>query len=553
VTAVRCGFLSGGFVGLFATLFALGLAVPPQATADWPLYGHDIANTRDGGTEGPVPADVPTLDRAWRFTSSSDFTGTPVVADGLVVAGDFAGHVYAIDAVSGDLRWKHDLAQPINGSAAIDLHAPSGPTVYIPLQQVGSPRVAALSLRDGKVLWKTVLTHQPTSSVYGSPAVWKHNLYIGTSGPNGDNSTARGTVVSLKGATGAVRWRAYTVPPGDDGGAVWSTPAIDPATGTLYVGTGNAYHAPAANTTDAVLALDAATGQVLAHYQATPGDVFGADNPLGTDADFGASPNLFESSSGQKLVGMGAKDGNYYALDRPSLDLAWRTSIGPGSAIGGFLGSTAFDGTRIYGSDALTSQVSAIDRDGAISWSSSDGGSLDFSPLTVANGVLYTANQAGFLTARDAQTGTTLTRLQLGGPTFGGISATGRALYAAVGIGPPPQPGPQQAGSGSIVAFGDTSVSGGSPGGGGAKKLRFRVRPRHVVAGRITRFHFRTRAHSRPVARTRIRLAKRHVRSDRRGRAEIIAALRHGKHRVRARKPGFQRATATVVARRRSR
>jgi hypothetical protein len=272
-----------------------------------------------------------------------------------------------------------------------------------------------------------------------------------------------------------VRWRTFTVPPGYDGGAVWCTPAIDAATGRVYVGTGNAYHAPSADTTDAVLALDSATGQILSRYQAQSGDIFGADNPTGPDADFGASPNLIQGPGAQALVGAGAKDGAYYAVARSSFNLAWRTSIGPGGAAGGFIGSTVYDGARIYGSDALTSQVAAMDRGGSLQWSSLDGGTLDFSPLAMGNGVLYTANQPGFLTARDPGTGTVLMRIPLGGATFGGISVTGGAVYAAVGLGPPPSPAPQQTGSGSIVAFGDTSRSGAASSG----------HPGHLRAGQV--------------------------------------------------------------------
>src|SRR5206468_2571507 len=143
----------------------------------------------------------------------------------------------------------------------------------------------------------------------------------------------------------------------------WSTPAIDAATGRLYVGTGNAYHAPAADTTDAMLALDAATGAILGRYQASAGDTFsGQDDPAGPDADFGASPNLLTGADGRSLVGEGDKAGVYHALDRDSMRPVWQTSIGPGSAIGGVLGSTAYDGRRVYGTDAADGGVWALGR-----------------------------------------------------------------------------------------------------------------------------------------------------------------------------------------------
>jgi polyvinyl alcohol dehydrogenase (cytochrome) len=338
--------------------------------------------------------------------------------------------------------------------------------VFVPVAQVGGPRLLALSLKDGRVRWDTVLTRQSSADVFGSPTVWNGTVYIGTSGPNNDNSTARGSVVALSEATGRRRWQTFTVPQGRDGGAVWSTPAIDTARGRLYVGTGNAYHQPAADTTDAMMVLSASTGAVLAHFQATPDDAFAANDPAGPDADFGASPNLLVGPSGRSLVGEGQKSGTYWALDRATMRPVWMQTIGPGSAVGGILASTAYDGSRIYGSDSADGQIWALDRAGAMQWSSLDPGAAEFSPVASAHGVLYSVDPAGFLVARDSATGLVLNAFSLGGPSFGGVSVAGGSLYAAVGTGPPPQPAPAEDGSGSIVAFGETSSSGSTSLGG---------------------------------------------------------------------------------------
>jgi polyvinyl alcohol dehydrogenase (cytochrome) len=532
----------------------VGLAAPAPAAADWPVYGRDLANTRDAGKDGPTVAQIPTLAETWRFDSpTGDFTGTPVLANGVLIAGDYSGTVYALDAVTGKLRWSKNVGGPVNGSAAIDPSAPGGAAVYVPVATVGSPRLAALSLADGRPRWSSVLTNQPSSSVYGSPTYWKGTVYIGTSGPNGDDSNARGTVVALRESDGAVRWRTFTVPPGHDGGPVWSTPAIDAATGRLYVGTGNAYHAPAADTTDAIVALDASSGAILGHYQAIADDIFAPDNPAGPDADFGASPNLMHGPNGQALVGEGAKDGFYYALDRATMKFVWKAANGPGSALGGFVGSTAYDGKRVYGSNALTSQVAAIGRDGASQWSSADGGTADFSPVAVANGALYSAAPGGSVTIRDGASGTVLKTLALGAPTFGGISTTGGAVYAAVGVGPPPPPAPQQDGTGSIVAFGDTSRSGahGGGGGGGHKtraRIKLSVKPRVVRAGRKTALRFTARARSRVVRGAIVRLAGHRVRTGRKGVARMVVRLKHGRHLARASKRGLRSGRVTVYA-----
>ena len=288
---------------------ATALAGAGAARADWPLYGHDLANTRNAGSDGPSRDQLGSLKRAWTFDSPNDFTGTPVVAGGVVVAGDYGGHVYALDAVGGKQLWSKDLGAPINGTAAIDLDAPGGPAAFVPVAQEGGPRLVALSLADGAKRWDTTLTNQDNSSVFGSPVFWNGTLYIGTSGPNNDASHARGSLVALDEASGAIRWQTFTVPPGADGGAIFTTPAIDTDTGRVYVGTGNNYHDPPTDTEDSMMVLDAASGAILGHFQATSGDTFAADNPAGPDADFGASPNLIELPDGTKLVGEGQKTG----------------------------------------------------------------------------------------------------------------------------------------------------------------------------------------------------------------------------------------------------
>ena len=55
---------------------------------------------------------------------------------------------------------------------------------------------------------------------------------------------------------------------------------------------------------------------------------------------------------------------------RPTLAPVWNTTVGPGSQADGGIGSTASDGTTIYGSDSIDSQVFALNRDGAMRWNS---------------------------------------------------------------------------------------------------------------------------------------------------------------------------------------
>jgi polyvinyl alcohol dehydrogenase (cytochrome) len=230
------------------------------------------------------------------------------------------------------------------------------------------------------------------------------------------------------------------VPPGHNGGPVWSTPAIDTGTGILYVGTGNAYSGTAADTTDAVVALDARTGAPVGHYQATANDIFttsGAGATTGPDHDFGASPQLITGTGGRALVGEGQKSGTYWALDRKTLAPVWSFATGPGSPVGGIVGSTAYDGTRVYGPDTPGGESWALNVSGILAgkpaWVSADGGPLHWNATAVANGVVYTADMSAVLTARAAQTGAVLAKVPLGAPSYGGVSVVGGYVFAATG------------------------------------------------------------------------------------------------------------------------
>jgi polyvinyl alcohol dehydrogenase (cytochrome) len=320
----------------------------------------------------------------------------------------------------------------------------------VPLATPDSPQLAALSLADGSVLWTRTLDTQKDSDTFGSPVVWNGTVFIGTSALFGElndpDVRVRGSVVALDARTGRRKWKTFTVPPGLDGGAVWSTPAVDTVTGRLLVGTGNAYHEPAAETTDSILAIDAKSGRILDHFQATAGDVWNATSGVlnGPDADFGASPNLVTGPDGRALVGEGQKSGTYWAVDRETLDPVWNTTVGPPSFVGGILGSTAYDGTRVYGPNTPGGEIWALGLDGSMAWLSLDADPVHFAPVAVANGVVYGNDMTGFLNARDAATGLVLARYPLGGPSWGGVSISGGTVFTVTGI---------QGDSGFIEAF----------------------------------------------------------------------------------------------------
>lgn len=400
----------------------------PVGPGSWPLYGRNLANSRDGGRSGPTPAQARRLGPVWSFKSTvGDFTGTPVVVSGKVIAAAGSGTVFALDANHGRVRWAHDFHTYIAGSVAV-----AGGRVFVGLTvQPAGPTLAALRLSDGAVLWQRVVDTQPDADVYGSPTVADGTVYVGVSSELGEEQGhhSRGAVAAVDARSGGLKWHTYIVPPGYDGGAVWSTPALDRRRHRLYVGTGNAYHPPAYKTTDAILALDTRTGRIVSRYQATAGDIYrgGLDS---ADLDFGASPNLL----GDGVLGEYQKSRIYWALDLRRFRPAWRrltarirSRVEPQA-----ISSTAFDGQRIYGQTDY-GQVFALDPRGRRLWITPRDGAENFSPVAVSNGVVYAIHSRGVMQARRASDGRLLASLPLGGRTWGGVSVVGGSVFVDTG------------------------------------------------------------------------------------------------------------------------
>lgn len=425
--------------------------------SSWPMVGANLANTRSV-PNGPSPAQTPTLAARWRFhAGDGDFTGTPIVGDCKVFVGSNGGVVRALDEASGKVLWATQLHSPIPSSLAL-----AKGTVFVAGATLGAPFVAALAEGTGQLLWRTGIDHQADSDAYASPLVAGGVVYEGVAGSvtqevGSPAISVRGGLVALDAGTGAVRWHTYTVPPGHDGGAIWATPSLDTRTGILYVGDGNAYHAPAASTTDSVLALDAQTGSILRHFQATSGDVFGASSLTGPDFDFGAAPNLVTLAGGTQAVGIGQKSGSYWMLRRADLAPIWHTQIGLGSAFGGVVGSTAVDQNRVYGPNTVPGYLWALGRQsGGLAWVEPGLDALHYGPASVSNGVVYTEDSLGFLEAVDAATGLPLALIELNPiPTtsyaeaYGGVAIANGLVFADTG---------SQSQSGDIIAFAPRAV-----------------------------------------------------------------------------------------------
>jgi len=147
-------------------------------------------------------------------------------------------------------------------------------------------------------------------------------------------------VVALDANSGAQVWKTYMVSEpkptrknsrgvqqySPSGAGIWNSPTIDAKRGVLYAGTGDGQSRPVPDTTDAVVALDLKTGQMVWHFQAQADDAFiGGCNGAsrtdncpdvnGPDQDIGNSPILHKLANGKSVVVAGMKKGRVFALD----------------------------------------------------------------------------------------------------------------------------------------------------------------------------------------------------------------------------------------------
>jgi len=202
-----------------------------------------------------------------------------------------------------------------------------------------------------------------------------------------------------------------------------------------------------------VFALRIANGRLVWRFRPARPD------PL-CDLDFGASVNAgTDHSSGRtNFLGVGAKDGTYYSIDPATGALRWSKQVVFGGFAGGFIGTTAYDGRRAYGSTALgdfgrfeTNGPQLCDpanpadtqlqeptvhafyaATGAVSWEAT--GAASFAPTTVARGLLFNGPALkAELDVRDAATGTLITAMPLQTPSWSGVATVGDAVIFGLG------------------------------------------------------------------------------------------------------------------------
>jgi polyvinyl alcohol dehydrogenase (cytochrome) len=389
--------------------------------SNWSSWSGNLAGSRYAAGEKAInPATVSSLQYKWAFTFPNIpnvYPGSqPAVVGNTLYVGSTDAKFYALNARTGATKWVFDLT-PIAGAVTASNPNPvrDGPAVAAGTVYFGDSRgyVYALDKYTGQLRWATHVGDQPYSKFSGSPVIFDGKVFIGISQPQADLQianinypccTGRGQMVALNADTGAVLWRYYTVPAAQpvgtwpsgatlyapSGGSVEDAPAIDPASRTLYFGTGQ-NDTGTDGQTDSLIALNLDTGQLRWFFKAQI-DTFTtpclylpqyaaycpqAEQGLDHDWDMMSSPNLFRID-GREAVGIGEKSGVYRVFDALTGRLIWADQLSAHpNANGGGAGiawGTSYDGKRIYAATWLDGPgiLSALDpATGAILWQTS--------------------------------------------------------------------------------------------------------------------------------------------------------------------------------------
>src|SRR5690348_5044813 len=267
--------------------------------ADWPMYGHDITQSRSNAGETSITtSNVGSLKQKWAFSTTAPVSATPTVVNGVVYFGSWDHNFYAVNATTGTLLWKVALATPqgdnesspgIQSSALVFgknvyfgdscgyLHAyaangsgAKSPTMTILIRGCGS---IGTELPGYPVDLAGALPNAadaPHAALFSSPAPFAPTLgankgrtllYMGEAS-HVDQPCIHGAEFAIDAKSGKIVWRFDVTPPSSIGGGVWSSTAIDPTNNLVYIDTGDCVNNASSGLSESIIALDASCSGV---------------------------------------------------------------------------------------------------------------------------------------------------------------------------------------------------------------------------------------------------------------------------------------------------
>jgi outer membrane protein assembly factor BamB len=426
------------------------------AGANWSSYLYNAGHASyNAGATTITSANAGSLTVSWTWMPPAPtvpalgeaILSSPTVYKGVIYVGANNGSFYALNESTGAVLWSDFVGYVTSQNTTCgDFGFVSTATVARdPITKLLTVFVAgadgylyAFNAATGAVVWRAAVgIPSSTQSDYfnwSSPAVSHGHVYIGISSQC-DEPLVRGGLLSFNQTTGAQQAAFYSVPSGDVGGSVWSSPAVS-SNGTVYITTGNGPSTnPSLGYSISVVRLDGSTLAVEGSWQVA--------RQVGADSDFGGSPTLFSAvlpggTTATPLVGACNKNGVYYALEQKDLGVGpvWQRQVGPRTTC---LAASPWDGSHLW----LTSETSPtkgpgtvyeVDpRTGAVLWTTTVPGPIPGSPSLDGSGVLAASSNAmgGATYLLDASTGALLATVNTNSQEFAQPVYAGPYLFLA--------------------------------------------------------------------------------------------------------------------------
>ena len=186
------------------------------AIVNWPGHGGDPDESGYSRLTEITSTNVGRLGLAWSLDLEGEQTleATPLAIDGvLYFTGSFAD-IYAVDAVTGRLLWKH--------AAEVWKHNPAKMKFIFPLNRgcaydrgrifsgTTDGRLLALDAKTGKLIWSVeTVARDDRRTITGAPRTFNGKVIVGNGGAD---LGSRGYVTAYDQATGKQLWRFYTAP-----------------------------------------------------------------------------------------------------------------------------------------------------------------------------------------------------------------------------------------------------------------------------------------------------------------------------------------------------
>jgi len=294
---------------LYAATSTVHPAPATPSSADWTLKGGNEYEQHFSRLKQINSKTVASLKLAWYadMPTLDGLTGIPLVKDGVVYQSGALGKAWAHDVRTGKLLWTFEpqIKFPMGIVPSWGSRLSRGLALWEDkvLKATGDCRLFALDRRTGKIIWEAQSCDPAQyKTITAAPRVGAGKVFIGNS--NADTGIGRGHVDAFDIATGKHLWRFHTVP-GDPafgfenkamemaskswtkeywktsgGGSAWEGITYDLRTNLVYIGTdGPSPFNPSMRAgggdelfTNAIVAVNADTGEYVWHYSTTPGD-----------------------------------------------------------------------------------------------------------------------------------------------------------------------------------------------------------------------------------------------------------------------------------------